>query len=397
MELADPTTNRPSGAPRRPAFRWPVALRTAGAAANRSARRVGALTAIVVAAGVWLRYWAARRGANWDMESFQIVARLYAQGGVAAVYGGTPRYNYGPTWAVLIGEIGRIVGTEGAFRYALAAMLTAADLVTFSLLTRAVGLAAGAAFFLAPTAVLITGYHCQIEPLALAFALGGVLLYGERFDGRLTRRKVGGLVLLGVSLTAKHFAFAFPLWIAVKERRGMRAVSLALPLAVFGASFAPFLSEASEGIRVNVFGYQGEHYNALWQAMPGHVRHYFNSTALWWAVLAFGASAARDVGGLQSFGWYCVLLLASTPALANQYFALLSLPWALNRTNVPLAATVVLVGLYFASSPSNLNIDALRVWTDHADLERPFVYRLATALLWASILWEWTRRGLRSR
>jgi hypothetical protein len=203
---------------------------------------------------VLLRIWAARRGSTWDFESFQIAAGLYLQGGVVAVYSGTTRYNYGPLWAIVIGEIARFTGTGLAFRYAVVCILTVADLVTSALLSHCVGLAAGAAFILAPTSVIITGYHSQIEPLALALAVAGVILYGERCDGRVEKRKIGGLVLLGVPLTAKHFAFAFSFWLALKERRIMRMVALIVPIGVFALWFVPFLPGAGAAIRADILG-----------------------------------------------------------------------------------------------------------------------------------------------
>ena len=364
-----------------PNLTFPRGVRGTRAEAARCAAAV-----IVAAAAVWLRFWAARRGANWDMESWQIVARLYGEGGVSAVYAGTERYNYGPIWAHVVGLLGLVVGYENGLRSALTAVLTIADLAIGALLWRYLGLATGAAYLLCPVVVMLTGFHRQLEPLALAFALGGLALYTHGEETRSWRRRLGGLVLLGLSLSSKHIIFAFPLWLARRDRGIWRLLCLGIQPAVFALMFVPHLA-VWPSIQAHVIDYKGWQNFPTWRLLPEMLHQWITPWQLFFGALVVGAFfAPRD--RFRALALYCLVLVTFSPSIANQYLTLVGFAWAVNRGNLALALAVALATLFVASDPNGFSMPELRLWSVDPDIERPAAYKAIALLLMAALCYR---------
>lgn len=248
MKLADPE-GVPGGSPAEERRRW---------------RTFVAVCAVAVA----LRLAVSQAGYNYDLASWDLVSKLVVEG--KSVYANTFRYPYGPTGAYLLGLVRLIAGLLGmntiqGFHLLVAALLSTADLGLGYLLWRFFGLAEACFYLLNPVSILITGYHSQIECLALLVGFGGWLTLEASLAGRPVGRYYGSAFLTGLSLSVKHLLFLFPVWVVArcyKRVWGMRQHLgyLAISYGVFFSAFGLYLlryPESLAGIREHVFGYHG--------------------------------------------------------------------------------------------------------------------------------------------
>ena len=250
----------------------PVRSRTA----MRSAKVVAAWLALAVVAtgAIAARVLVARVGHNNDVDAWNEVAGLVEAG--RNVYASTGRYNYGPTWFLVLGGLRwlerhtaatlGIAGTESLHIY-IASFLALADVGIAALLARRAGFTAAIIFLFCPVSVYVTGFHSQFDNVAVLLAMvAWFVLVGRDADAATgqpgwTRVIASGLVL-GASLATKHLMLFFPLWLLVARptflSRGRAVVLGALAYAVFFCSFVPFAltPAARDGIAQHVFGYR---------------------------------------------------------------------------------------------------------------------------------------------
>jgi hypothetical protein len=288
----------------------------------------GWLFPVVMFAGITARMLVAALGHNFDMDSWRIVAGIMDHGG--NVYASTDRYNYGPVWFNVLHALNLLAGRNPVvFRCLVVFILSLADVGIFFILWRKFGKLAATLFFLNPVSIMITGFHNQFDNLAILLGLCSVLLFGDEFEKPPGRRQFWGLLVLGISLMTKHLLFAFPLWLAVKQRGLLQKFSiLAVPIAVFFAGFLPYWSAGHAGIIQHVFEYQSS------SGMSGYNRYFYNlfvpeilkffvgPTACWLACLILGAFISRRINSLDSLLVYTGLLVLASPATANQYLAI---------------------------------------------------------------------------
>lgn len=277
----------------------------------------------LAAVGVSVRLLFTTRGFNGDVEAWQLVAGLVHDG--QNVYASTTHYNYGPVWFHVLHALWHVSGKEpGVFRVAVAALLSLVDVGIFSALWRRLGRMVAISFLFNPISVLLTGYHRQMDNLALLLGILAVLLIGDRVEGPLSWRKVSGLALLGVSISTKHILFAFPLWIAVKQKGLLSKLAfLAIPTGLFLLAFVPYWADGRDGIIENVFLYVSRHHEHLYRSVvPSTMQLVLSARLFWLLALALGAVLFRRWNTLDSLLVYTCLLVATSPALANQYLAI---------------------------------------------------------------------------
>lgn len=337
------------------------------------------MLAAVVFLGLAARLAVASMGYNYDMKSWFAVAEIMRHGG--NVYAETPRYNYGPAWFLVLHVLDLIAAhQQQILRWLIAVFLSAVDAGIFLVLCRRAGGLAGALFFLNPISILITGYHCQFDNLAILLGLGGVLAFGDDFAGPLDRRKIGGLLLLGLSLVTKHLLFLFPLWLAVKQPGlGKKLVVLLLPAACFFLSLAPYWPGGHAGIVENVFLYQSSGTSFAYRyCLPAVVQFLGSSRAVWLGVLVLGAFVCRPRNGFHSLLVYTGVMVAFAPATVNQYLA------------IPVALAAVFPSLPFLLYTA---FGTLQIISDtrngprfssalHGRYDDLAIYALVCALLW---------------
>jgi hypothetical protein len=311
------------------------------------------LMLVVILGGVGARLWVAHRGHNYDFDSFWIVANIVDRGG--NVYASTSRYNYGPIWFHVLHFLFQVAAKNVvAFRYFLVVFLSFVDLAIFVILYHRFNRSVASVFFLNPITIMITGYHNQFDNLALLIGMFAVILMGEaNFDKSLTKRKLLGILMLGLSLVTKHLLFAFPLWLAVKHK-GLfqKIVILGVPPLIFALSFVPYWPAGAPGILRNVFLYKSFN-NAYFYRLfvPQGVQAFFTSTMVWIALLIIFAILFQPVKSFDSLLLYTCILVATSPALTNQYLAIV-VPFVAANLN-PFTLSYSLAGTYFLLTDSN--------------------------------------------
>ena len=323
------------------------------------AAKVGVCVA-ALALGAGLRLWASTLGGNYDIESFWLVAQLVEAG--KHVYIETDRMPYAPGAAALFAlalQVERGLGFDGlaSFHVVLAGLLTLADLAIALTLARAYGWAAAVAFALNPVSILITGYHTQIDTLAILFGLWSWRLLESPAAAVGWRAVVPAALLLGLSLTTKHVFALFPLWVLAASSRPLaqRALYGAFAYTVFAAAFLPFVYHAAglAAVREHVFAYRGGFWYAnalIVQLIPSGAW----ATRAFLAVMVAAGVLVGRAAPRAAFCAYLVLLVALSPTIANQYLAIPLVACAVHWKN-PLGwlyaglATVALLG-----SPDNV-------------------------------------------
>ncbi|MGD0209061.1 MAG: hypothetical protein ABSC89_15800 [Verrucomicrobiota bacterium] len=334
----------------------------------------------VLVAGIAARLLVATCGHDYDMDSWQIVAKLADRGD--NVYASTDRYNFAPGWFHVLHALNLLAGhNPTVFRYLVAGFLSLGDVGIFFILWRRFGKAAGCWFFLNPISVIITGYQCNFDNLAVLLGLLAVLLMGDEFDRPVSRRKLLGLFVLGLSLVIKHVFFAFPFWLAVKQK-GMlqKLVVILIPVFIFALSFVPYWHAGSQGIIQNVFRYRSFTTEFFYRMfVPMFVQFMFNSQTVWFFLLAIFAFIYRQKNTVEFLLLYTCVLVAASPANINEYLAIPG-PFVATHLN-PFTILYTTVGtLHLLADVNGLHLTGLSrtICIDIA------IYLLCLGLVWVT-------------
>jgi hypothetical protein len=278
------------------------------------------------------------------------------------------------------------------FRYTIAGLLSLVDVGIFVILLRKIGRLAAYAFFLNPIAIIITGYHSQFDNLALLVGLLSVLLMGDDFEKPLNVRKLIGLAVLGLSLATKHILFAFPLWLAVKQKGLLRKAAVVLvPTTVFVAGFVPYWFTGKEGILRNVFAYESMDFQVFYRLfVPRFFQGLASATVVWLFMLVFFAFVFRTRRALPSLLLYTCVLVVASPAMANQYLAIV-VPFISSYANLFFVAYTIIGTWHLLIDGAGFNILSLESSTSI----RWIHYSLLISLLWFGFIWlVWRQRIL---
>ena len=359
--------------------------------------------ALVLVLGVAGRFVVATRGYNFDMESWKISADIRVRGG--NVYAETYRHPYGPVWFLIVEVINRVAlrfpDPFAVFRYSIVAFLTLVDILIAVILLRRFGGVAAVAFFLNPISVIITGYHSQIDNLALLLGFTGALLYASeaRTASGISKSRIAGLVLLGVSLATKHVLFLFPLWLAFKDQSiKSRLLVLVLPPAIFLLSFVPFWSPE---VIPHVFLYRSWNNAPFWKGLiPPVITSYLASVI---TPFAFFIMALVGLGWLtrkqkpfESLLIYTVAIVVFASAVANQYLVI-PVPAIAAFPNWPYALYVFVSTLHLIADADGLHSGKLQQILPHQMLGNSVdhrAYDLPVAILFLGFVLMLLKRGV---
>jgi hypothetical protein len=348
----------------------------------------------LIAIGILARFVVMMRGHNYDFDSFAIVGDLAARG--LNVYANTHRYNYGPVWFIVLGGFYRLApGNLAAYRILVVAFLTLVDVGILLLLMRLFGRTTALVFFLNPISIIITGYHNQFDNLALLLGLMSVTVFGDSSEEGITGRKLGGLCILGLSLMTKHILFAFPIWLAVKQKGLLaKGVVIGLPIAIFLLGFAPYISTGREGILHHVFMYASTRNAPLYATIvPALVKPYLSSVTLWLTLLGLFGIVFKKRRVDESLLLYTAVLVAAAPSAANQYLAIPVAFTALNLNLLTVAYTA-LGTLQLAAHEVELHFNTLQ---QALDFHEPGFYAPMMVLLLVAVTWDAVRPLVRRR
>jgi hypothetical protein len=318
--------------------------------------------------GSILRVFLSTIGHNFDLESYWIVSDLVIQG--KSVYQETERYNYGPTWFLILGLLRRFailfdLNDILSFHIIIATFLTFIDILIATCLKNRFGTLAGIFFFLNPVSILITGFHSQFDNLAILLGYSACCLLLKSDHTNFSNMIIGS-VLLGLSLATKHILILFPLWVFWLYRKNsiyQRLCVLLIPYLCFAVICAPYLLESSmrSGFMEHVIRYKSQHGNSLIQSI---LNLFVNITQLESAInpplsrivflvllLSSGffyiSKFKQKVNLLTLFFLYLATLTAVTSSMADQYLAiplitLACYPQVLNSAFYTIAATITL-------------------------------------------------------
>ena len=348
----------------------------------------GGLFWLLLLTGLAARLLVATCGHDFDMDSWRIVARLVEQGN--NVYASTERYNFAPGWFHILHVLDVLAGhNPEVFRYTVAGFLGLADVGIFCFLWRRFGRLAAGWFLLNPASIIVSGYQCNFDNVAILLGLLAVELMGDEFDRPVNRRKLLGLSVLGLSLVVKHVFFAFPFWLAVKQK-GMlqKLVVILVPVSLFALSFVPYWHQGSEGIIQNVFRYRS-HTDEFFYRMflPQAIQFMFGSQAVWFFLLILFAFICRQKNTIEFMLFYTCVLVAASPANINEYLAIPGAFVATHLNSFTILYTAF-ASLHLLVDPNGLRLTCLSrtIFIDVA------IYVLCLSLIWTTwrprlVLW----------
>ncbi|MCB0510895.1 MAG: hypothetical protein KDC82_09025 [Bacteroidetes bacterium] len=300
----------------------------------------------IILLGFGFRLLVATRGHNYDFDSFLIVARIVESG--ENVYANTARYNYGPIWFNVIYFLFQLSSkNELIFRYVIATFLSIVDIVIFIILSKRFNKIIAYLFLLNPMSIIITGYHNQFDNLALLLGMFAVNIIGENFEKNIDCKKILGLFVLGLSIITKHILFLFPLWLAIKQKgRWQKIFVILFPTLMFALSFTPYWQDGKQGIIQNVFLYKFfDNAYFFFLFIPKILQLLFSSQAVWVVLLIICAFVFRKSNAFDSLLLYTSVLVIASPAMANQYLAIV-LPFVAVNLN-PFTFLYTIAGSFF--------------------------------------------------
>jgi hypothetical protein len=345
---------------------------------------------LVIAFGLAIRFLVSLRGSNYDFESFVIVARIVDSG--QNVYANTQRYNYGPIWFNVLYFLYFVSGKNvEIFRYLLISILSLVDLGIFAILWRKINKAAACIFFLNPISMIITGYHNQFDNFAVFLGMLSVITIGDDLKGLLSRRKCLGLFILGISLVTKHIFFAFPFWLAVKQK-GLfqKALVLLIPYSIFLLSFIPYWNEGKAGIIQNVLLYNSSNNEIFYKLfLPTSINSILPSKVAWVLLLGFFAVYFRKKDTFKNLLYYTCILVLTSPSITNHYLAIVVAFISVEFNPIFLLYSFVGTILLFTDRSA---LNWLKLWP-FADISKSSYFMLLTFLLSIGLTWHlWGKR-----
>ena len=261
---------------------------------------------------------------NFDMESFYLVGKIVTSG--QNVYAETYRYNYAPLWSFVLGFLYTIShGSFSLFRLLVSCILITVDVGIAVILASSFSYVAGILFILNPISILLTGSHGQFDNLAFLIGFAGAYVYGNSVGDYWKKRKIGGILLLSLSLLFKHIFFVLPFWWALRTKGVWNKImTLCIPYGIFFCGFISYWPKAGGNIIENVILYKSGNNPLLYPliiAFP--FQRYLSPDLLFIGALFIGGILARKMRIIPNLLICTGILVLFAPAAANQYFAII--------------------------------------------------------------------------
>jgi hypothetical protein len=330
---------------------------------------------------------------SYDFVSWTIIAKIVDEGG--NVYTETTRYNYGPVWFTLLHIIYKCATIFSnyqvqIFRYIIVGVLSLTDIGIFILLYKRYNLLVGCVFLFHPLSILVTGCHNQFDNLAIFLGLCAVVMFGENFNTPLNRRKLLGILLLGLSLLTKHILFLFPFWLALKQHGVKRKIVIILiPTLIFLVGFFPYWSTGKHGIVHNVFQYTSFDNQIFYNLfIPTILQSMFSNKTIWFGLLIFSAFVFRTKTAFESLLLYLCVLLIGSPAIAGQYLIIVVPLIAVYHRNPFFIGYTIVGSWFFIVGYLELFFFSLYF------ISFPLLYSILISLLCLGLLWMFAKPSL---
>jgi uncharacterized protein Usg len=269
-------------------------------------------------------------------------------------------------------------------------LLSFADLGIFVILLRKFGRIAAYFFFFNPVSIIITGYHNQIDNLAILLGMISVIILDNNTYKNINLRDIVGLIFLGLSLTTKHLLFVFPFWLAIKQEFYYKKILYFLiPYIIFLLNFLPYWNEGNQGIIQNVFLYNSWNNGYFYKFfIPEIIRLFFSSRAIWMSLLFFFAFYFKKENYFNSLLLYSCVLVFASPAITNQYLAIV-IPFLAVNYKSPTSMIYSLIGMWFLAIDSNgLQFNQPKIFLDIGRDAYYFVLIILLLLNFINFVWK---------
>lgn len=203
--------------------------------------------------GTLIRLYLATLGHNHDVFVWQHIGEIVSQG--KDVFVDSHRWPYAPFlvyFFAFVYQLNQILPFSHveSFHIWVAFFLSLVDLLIAHHLFKKYSIKVALFFFMSPVGFLITGYHSQIDNVAVMLALlGWSLLY---FKPTCNKTFTGGVILFGLSLLSKHVFLLFPFWVIFFDKFTLRK-KIIFFIGVYGIfllSFMPYLLDEYSRVRV---------------------------------------------------------------------------------------------------------------------------------------------------
>jgi len=258
---------------------------------------------------------------------WQVNLELFKENKSIYEYG---NYAYSPIWINILNILdllkipfleesylsNKIPGSS--YRIKIILFLSLVDFFIFYLLYKNYSLKVGLLFFLNPISIIITGHHNQFSALALLIGFLAILLYEKN---KSKNQIILPLILLGLSLSAKHILIFFPIWWAVKEKKLINKILiLFVPYSIFIISFLPFLPGDLENI-INVLLFEWKREDGPFWGMfgPKIIHMYFSLQTLFSIILIALGFVFENKQLRESFFLYTMAVVAFSSMMYTQY------------------------------------------------------------------------------
>ena len=277
--------------------------------------------------GFILRIWISQFGSNFDFAVWQGSLEFFRENKSIYEYG---NYAYSPVWINILNilDLLKIPFLEESFlankipgssyRIKIILFLSLVDSFIFYLLYKNYSLKVGLLFFLNPISIIITGHHNQFSALALLIGFLAILLYEKN---RSKNQIILPLILLGLSISAKHILIYFPIWWAIKEKKIVnKFLILFVPYSIFILSFLPFLPGDFENIISRLLFEWKRADGPFWGMFgPKIVHMYFSLQTLFSFILIFLGFVFENKKLRESFFLYTIAVVAFSSMMYTQY------------------------------------------------------------------------------
>ena len=331
----------------------------------------------LLALGIFGRFALISRGHNDDFKHYQSVVDVSRQGFTAWQ---TDKYNYGPIWWYLLRMADWThLHTGISFRNLIVGILTFADLFIAFFIYKFKGLILGTLFFINPISIIISGYHNQFDNLSIALVCLAIMRLENVDRERLNSNDFTVVLLLGASLTTKHIFMFFILWIAIRQKTVSRKLVYVIgPFLIFGLSFVPFLASSWVSIKLNVIDYRSRNNAPFFQSIETITGFssgtQFATVFFVSALLAIGF-VLRKIAIDYLLFTYCIVVVAFSPALTNQYLAIATVG-AIGLFNIGFALYFFYAAYWLTISAEGLHLTQESHWIGRVLFSEPGLHNL---------------------
>lgn len=288
---------------------------------------------LILLVGLLLRLFIAQWGFNFDFEMWKGNLLLFQNNKSIYEFG---NYTYTPLWINILNILDHFPYPSDAsfisqiipgssFRVKIIFFLSIIDFLIFLLIYRNYSLKIGLLFFFNPISIIISGHHNQFNNLPILLAFYAVLLY----ENSKYKKIVLPLILLGISICAKHILIFFPLWWAIKEKKlSNKIFILTIPYLIFFLSFYPYIFTEFNNVYEKLIHFGKRNDGPFWGMFGPKILHMYGGNFYSiFAILLIIIGFLFEKKSLKiTFYLYLLAVVIFSPGMYTQYLVIAVLP-----------------------------------------------------------------------